>query len=191
MAAKRKNPRKTRTPRKPAAKTAKRVAPRRGPRRAEPAGWRGDRTRASVTPLVRVTGIGGMFFKSNDPKKLTDWYHKHLGIEVDTYGGWSFRWREMRRTQRIGCTVWSPFEQSSNYFDPSEQPYMFNFRVADLKALLAQLRREGVHVIDEVQEYPYGKFGWIIDPEGRKIELWEPPDVDDPFANPKEETKRT
>jgi predicted enzyme related to lactoylglutathione lyase len=131
---------------------------------------------------MRVTGIGGMFFKSNDPKKLMEWYRKHLAIEVDTYGGWSFRWREMRRSQRIGCTVFSPFEKATNYFDPSEQPYMFNFRVADLKALLAQLRREGVHVIDEIQEYPYGKFGWIIDPEGRKIELWEPADVDDPFA---------
>jgi predicted enzyme related to lactoylglutathione lyase len=172
--AKKKAPRKTVTTKRPAAKAAK-----------------PSRARASVTPLMRVTGLGGMFFKSGDPKKLTEWYRKHLGIEVDTYGGWSFRWREMRRTQRIGCTVWSPFDQSSSYFDPSEQSYMFNFRVADLKALLAQLRREGIHVIDEVQEYPYGKFGWIIDPEGRKIELWEPADVDDPFApTTKEETRR-
>jgi predicted enzyme related to lactoylglutathione lyase len=111
-----------------------------------------------------------------------EWYRKRLGIEPDSYGGWSFQWREKRRPQRIGLTVWSPFAKDTTYLDPSELPYMFNFRVADLHALLAQLRREGVHVIDKVEEYPYGKFGWIIDPEGRKIELWEPPDVDDPFA---------
>lgn len=142
-----------------------------------------SRSRASVTPLVRVTGVGGVFFKSGDPRKLMQWYRKHLGIEADAYGGWSFQWREKRRPQRIGVTVWSPFEKATDYFDPSEQPYMFNFRVADLKSLLAQLRREGVHVIDKVEEFPYGKFGWIIDPEGRKIELWEPPDADDPFAS--------
>lgn len=159
---------KTRAPKARAKATAKAANP--------------SRARASVTPLVRVTGIGGIFFKAADPKQLMNWYRKHLGIEVDSYGGWSFQWREKRRSQRIGYTVFSPFEKTSNYFDPSEQPYMFNFRVADLKSLLSQLRREGVHVIDEVQEFSFGKFGWIIDPEGRKIELWEPPDSDDPFA---------
>jgi len=144
------------------------------------------RPRATVTPVVRVTGIGGIFFKSGDPGKLMAWYRKHLGIEADSYGGWSFQWREKRCSQRIGYTVFSPFQQDTGYFDPSEAPYMFNFRVADLKSLLAQLRREGVHVIDEVQEFPYGKFGWIVDPEGRKIELWEPPDNDDPFAGHEE-----
>jgi len=139
------------------------------------------RTRAIVTPLTRVTGIGGIFFKSDDPRALMDWYRKHLGIEADSYGGWTFKWREKRRSNRIGSTVFSPFERGSDYFEPSEQPYMFNFRVADLHGLLKALRRAGVHVIDKVQEYPFGKFGWIIDPEGRKIELWEPPDVDDPF----------
>lgn len=140
------------------------------------------RARATVTPLVRVTGLGGMFFKAGDPAKLVAWYRKHLGIEFDAYGGWSFEWRDKRRPQRIGTTVFSPFAGDTKYFEPSEQSYMFNFRVADLKSLLAQLRREGVHVIGEVQEFPYGKFGWIIDPEGRKIELWEPADADDPFA---------
>lgn len=143
---------------------------------------RAARRRAPVTPLSRVTGIGGIFFKSDDPKALMDWYRKHLGIEPDSYGGWSFKWREKRRPGRIGHTVFSPFERASNYFEPSEQPYMFNFRVADLHGLLKALRRAGVHVIDKVEEYPFGKFGWIIDPEGRKIELWEPPDVDDPFT---------
>ncbi|HXV12599.1 MAG TPA: hypothetical protein VEC56_00205 [Candidatus Krumholzibacteria bacterium] len=159
---------------------AKAPAPQRPKKPAKP-----SRARASVTPLLRVTGIGGMFFKSDDPKQLMEWYRKHLGIEPDSYGGWSFKWRELRRTQRIGYTVWSPFEKATDYFDPSEQPYMFNFRVADLKSLLTQLRREGVHVIDKVEEFPFGKFGWIIDPEGRKIELWEPPTSDDPFGSGK------
>lgn len=139
------------------------------------------RKRATVTPLARVTGIGGLFFKSDDPKKLMDWYRQHLGIETDASGGWMFAWREKRKPHRVGFTVFSPFERATDYFEPSEQPYMFNFRVADLHGLLKALRRAGVHVLDKVEEYPYGKFGWIIDPEGRKIELWEPPDVDDPF----------
>ncbi len=132
---------------------------------------------------MRVTGIGGVFFKTGDPPALMAWYRKHLGIKPDAYGGWSFKWRERRRPQRIGTTVFSPFAHDTAYFDPSEQPYMFNFRVADLRSLLTQLRREGVHVVGDVQEFTYGKFGWIIDPEGRKIELWEPPDTDDPFAD--------
>jgi predicted enzyme related to lactoylglutathione lyase len=143
------------------------------------------RGRASVTPLIRVTGIGGIFFKSDDPKPLMDWYRQHLGVEVDSSGGWSFAWRDKRDADKIGYTVFSPFERSTTYFEPSEQPYMFNFRVADLHGLLKALRRAGVHVIDKVEEHSYGKFGWIIDPEGRKIELWEPPSDDDPFdGNP-------
>jgi predicted enzyme related to lactoylglutathione lyase len=142
----------------------------------------GARKHAPVTPLARVTGIGGIFFKSDDPGKLMEWYRKHLGIEADAYGGWTFTWREMRKSSRIGSTVFSPFERASDYFEPSEEPYMFNFRVADLDGLLKALRRAGVHVIDKVEEHPYGRFGWIIDPEGRKIELWEPPDADDPFG---------
>ncbi|MDH5269407.1 MAG: VOC family protein [Candidatus Krumholzibacteria bacterium] len=138
--------------------------------------------RAPVTPLTRVTGIGGIFFKSDNPKDLMDWYRKHLGIETDSSGGWTFTWREKRKSSRIGCTVFSPFERATEYFEPSEEPYMFNFRVADLDGLLKALRRAGVHVIDKVEEHSYGKFGWIIDPEGRKIELWEPPDADDPFG---------
>src|SRR5262245_51099330 len=133
---------------KPARKTARKA----DSRRATKAKTR--RARATVTPLVRVTGLGGMFFKAGDPTKLVAWYRKHLGIQFDAYGGWSFEWREKRRPQRIGTTVFSPFAGDTKYFEPSEQPYMFNFRVADLKSLLAQLRREGVHVVGEVQEFP-------------------------------------
>lgn len=172
MATKKKRTTKVAGPKKPArAKSSSRTKKAtRGPHRA------------SVTPLVRVTGIGGFFFRSDDPKQLMEWYRKHLGIQAGAFGGWAFQWREKRRSQRIGYTVFSPFEKDSSYFDPSEKAFMFNFRVANLKALLALLRREGVHVVDDVQDLPYGKFGWIIDPEGNKIELWEPPDNDDPFG---------
>lgn len=153
---------------------------------------RGRRTAArrakahdGVTPLVRVTGFGGVFFKAADPRALMGWYQKHLGIQPDAFGGWVFQWRDRRRSHRIGYTVFSPFKADTAYFDPSEKPFMFNFRVANLHALLSQLRREGIHVVDEVQELPNGRFGWIIDPDGNKIELWEPPDVDDPFSEGK------
>jgi predicted enzyme related to lactoylglutathione lyase len=143
------------------------------------------RHRATVSPLVRVTGIGGIFFKSDDPAALMEWYRKHLGIEPNAAGACAFAWREKRDSTRIGYTVFSPFDRATDYFEPSEQPYMVNFRVADLNGLLKTLRRAGVHVVNRVEEYPHGRFGWIIDPEGRKIELWEPPDVDDPFeSNP-------
>ncbi len=142
-------------------------------------GSRAAKPRAGVTPLVRVTGIGGFFVKSDDPQALMEWYRRHLGIDFDPAGGWSFRWRDERDSERIGHTVFSPFAKDSDYFEPSELPYMLNFRVADLHALLKALRSAGVHVIGKVEEYSYGKFGWIIDPEGRKIELWEPPDDDD------------
>jgi predicted enzyme related to lactoylglutathione lyase len=161
---------------------SKRKAREKRPARAPGPGKSGrDGRRANVTPLVRVTGLGGVFFRSEDPKKLMGWYRKHLGIKAGAFGGWAFQWREKRRSERIGYTVFSPFAKDSPYFDPSEKPFMFNFRVADLHALIAQLRREGIHVLDDVQELPYGKFGWIIDPDGNKIELWEPSDVDDPF----------
>lgn len=133
--------------------------------------------------MKRVTGIGGIFFKSEAPEQLMAWYREHLGIEPDTYGGWSFKWLEKDRPQRTGVTVFSPFKADTNYFEPASVPYMFNLRVADLSALLEQLRSEGVQVIGDVQEFPYGKFGWILDPEGRKIELWQPPDKDEPFAD--------
>jgi len=134
--------------------------------------------------MKRVTGLGGVFFKSATPEKLVALYKDHLGIEPDGYGSSVFTWLEKDRPERVGMTVLSPHKQDTSYFAPSDAPYMFNFRVADLHALLKQLRSEGVQVIDKVEELPYGKFGWIIDPEGRKIELWEPPDVDDPFAEP-------
>jgi len=124
---------------------------------------------------TRVTGIGGIFFKAKNPGKLGAWYRKRLGIPVENWGGWSFAWRDVRDARRKGATVWSPFEADTDYFAPSRKPFMLNFRVEDLDAVLAALRSEGVRVIPKIEESEFGRFGWILDPEGTKVELWEPP----------------
>jgi predicted enzyme related to lactoylglutathione lyase len=122
--------------------------------------------------MKRVTGLGGIFFKARDPKALGEWYRKHLGLDVSEWGGVAFEWANDSPT---GTTIWSPFKDSTDYFAPSTAPFMINFRVADLHALLAALRAEGCDVQDKVDESEYGKFGWVMDPEGNKLELWEPP----------------
>ncbi|PYJ09965.1 MAG: glyoxalase [Verrucomicrobia bacterium] len=128
-----------------------------------------------------VTGIGGIFFKANDPEKLGEWYRKHLGLDVEEYGGVTFREGAAAGVlpKRQAYTVWSPFAADTDYFAPSEKPFMINFRVTDLDALLAQLRQEGVEVNEQTQKSEFGYFGWIMDPEGNRIELWEPPEVSD------------
>ena len=123
--------------------------------------------------MKRVTGIGGIFFKANDPKNLQAWYEQHLGIKQDG-GAVIFRWRGETNPDEHGYTVWSPFPHDTKYFDPSAAPFMINYRVADLDALLAQLKEEGVEVEDRVEECEYGRFAWVMDPEGNRIELWEP-----------------
>jgi len=125
--------------------------------------------------MKRVTGIGGIFFQSKDADGLRAWYEKHLGIEPEPYGGKAFRWREEDDPDTIGMTVWSINPDSSDYFQPSRSPFMVNYRVDDLHALLDALRKEGVAVDDKVEESEYGKFGWVMDPDGNKVELWEPP----------------
>ena len=127
--------------------------------------------------MKRVTGIGGVFFKAEDPKKLREWYGKHLGLEMEEWGT-TFFWTDPNypEAKGKGRTVWSAFEKNTTYFDPSLKAYMFNYRVENLVELLKLLRTEGVTVIDQIEELPYGKFGWIMDPEGNKIELWEPID---------------
>jgi predicted enzyme related to lactoylglutathione lyase len=125
--------------------------------------------------MKRVTGIGGIFIKSADPKRLRDWYQKHLGIDVEEWGGTAFRWANPDNPAGTGSTVWSVFEASSNYFEPSNAPFMVNYRVDKLHDLLAVLRKEGCQVVDKADESEFGKFGWVIDPDGNKIELWEPP----------------
>lgn len=127
--------------------------------------------------MKRVTGIGGLFFKAEDPKKIKEWYGKHLGFVIDEYGG-GFKWKELGNpnAEAPAFTAWSPFKKDTDYFDPSEKQFMFNYRVENLVELLKVLREEGVTIVGEMQEFSYGKFGWIMDPEGNKIELWEPID---------------
>jgi catechol 2,3-dioxygenase-like lactoylglutathione lyase family enzyme len=125
-------------------------------------------------PMKRVTGIGGIFFKSKDPKALGEWYRTHLGLNVEEWGGAVFEWAD-DPSEGKGTTTWSPFKQDTTYFEPGTAPFMINFRVADLHELLAALRAEGCDVQDKVEESEFGKFGYVIDPDGNKLELWEPP----------------
>lgn len=126
--------------------------------------------------MKRVTGIGGVFFKSRDPKALGAWYKTHLGIDVQPWGGASFDWNGPDNPGGVGTTVWSLFPADTRYLAPSAAAFMVNYRVADLAALLEVLRSEGVQVEGKVEESEFGKFGWVIDPEGNKLELWQPPD---------------
>lgn len=123
--------------------------------------------------MKRVTGIGGNFFKTEDPEKPGEWHATHLGIKTDQYGA-CFDWRKLNGDK--GFTVWSTFSEDTTYFQPSEKELMINHRVENLEELLNLLKEEGVTIIGEIKKYEYGKFGWIMDPEGNKIELWEPID---------------
>ena len=122
--------------------------------------------------MKRVTGLGGVFFKTSDPKKIKEWYGRHLGLPVDDYGA-TFQWGGPEGEK--GMTVWSPFAADTKYFAPGNQSFMLNYRVENLVELLNLLKEEGVEIVGEVQEESYGKFGWVLDPDGNKIELWEPP----------------
>lgn len=127
-----------------------------------------------VVPQKRVTGIGGIFFKSKNSKELVAWYGKHLGLKTDDYGS-TFWWKD---NEGNDCsTQWSPFAADTNYFAPSEKQFMQNFRVYNLEDLLATLKAEGVTIVGEMESFDYGKFGWVLDPEGNKIELWEAVDA--------------
>jgi predicted enzyme related to lactoylglutathione lyase len=125
--------------------------------------------------MKRVTGIGGIFIKTADTKRLREWYQKHLGIDIAEWGGTSFQWTGAHNPSGQGSTAWSLFEASSNYFEPSAAPFMVNYRVENVHALVAELRKEGCQVVGNVEESEFGKFGWVVDPDGNKIELWEPP----------------
>lgn len=125
--------------------------------------------------MKRVVGFGGIFFKSDHPEKLGAWYRDHLGLEVDEYGARFPLDERAIDPSRDAYIVWSPFAADTSYFEPSEKPFMINFRVDDLDALLSALRSEGVDVDEKVEDTEYGKFGWIMDPEGNRVELWQPP----------------
>ena len=126
--------------------------------------------------MKRVTGIGGIFFKSDDPQKLYRWYETHLGIQRTPDGsGAMFEWRDLKDPDKTGATVWSVFPRNTKYFDPSRSSFMINYRVEDLDGLLEELKKEGVEVDPHREDHDYGRFAWITDPDGNRIELWEPP----------------
>lgn len=125
--------------------------------------------------MKRVTGIGGIFLKAKDAPALHAWYKRHLGIDVQEWGGTAFTWTDADGKPTGGTTVWSVASDESDPFAPSEAPFMVNYRVDDLHALIAALKEEGCNVMDKVDESEFGKFGWVIDPAGNKVELWEPP----------------
>jgi|SRR5882757_2352863 predicted enzyme related to lactoylglutathione lyase len=126
--------------------------------------------------MQKVTGIGGVFIKAKDPKALAAWYQQHLGVAFGDGLYLSFPWVNERNPAEPGQTVFSFFKQDDPYFAPSDKPFMINFRVDNLSALLEALKSAGVWVAEKSESYPYGKFGWCMDPEGNKIELWEPVD---------------
>ena len=122
----------------------------------------------------KVNGIGGVFFKAANPKALCKWYDEHLGTNFGENDYTTFYWRQRHNKEHLGTLTFSAFREDTDYFEPSDKPYMFNFRVNNLDALLLRLKLEGVQVLNKTESYDYGKFAWAIDPEGNKIELWEP-----------------
>jgi predicted enzyme related to lactoylglutathione lyase len=126
--------------------------------------------------MKKVTGIGGIFFKCKDPQKVKEWYKTHLGLDTNDYGA-TFEWRQADDSSKKGSTQWSPFKETTKYFEPSTKEFMINFRVDNLEALVTQLKEEGVTIVDNIETYDYGKFVHIMDDEGNKIELWEPTDT--------------
>jgi predicted enzyme related to lactoylglutathione lyase len=127
--------------------------------------------------MKKVTGLGGVFFKCANPQAMNDWYANHLGMATSAYGT-TFEWRQVEKPAQKGSSTWGTFPQDSDYFQPSDKPFMINYRVEDLVALVEELRQAGVPIVDEIAEYDYGKFVHILDPEGNILELWEPAEQD-------------
>jgi predicted enzyme related to lactoylglutathione lyase len=125
--------------------------------------------------MKKVTGLGGVFFKCNDPKSMNDWYAKNLGLPTSEYGT-TFEWRQDDDPSKKGSTTWCAFPQDTKYFNPSTKPFMINYRVENLVALVDELKKNKVTIVDEIAEHDYGKFVHLLDPEGNIIELWEPKD---------------
>lgn len=123
----------------------------------------------------KVTGIGGIFFKCEEPDKMKEWYGKNLGMITNEYGA-LFEFRKSEKPSEKGYLQWSPFADDTDYFEPSDKDFMINYRVENIEALVAELEKNGVPILDEIESYEYGKFVHILDPENNKIELWEPVD---------------
>lgn len=130
-------------------------------------------TKPKTTKMKKVTGIGGIFFKCKDPKAVREWYQKHLGLNTNDYGA-TFEWYEGADSTKKAETQWSPFDEKTKYFEPSNREFMINYRVENLVELVEELKKEGVTIVDKIESYDYGKFVHIIDLEGNKVELWEP-----------------
>jgi predicted enzyme related to lactoylglutathione lyase len=135
-------------------------------------------TKQKNTKMKKVTGIGGIFFKCKDPKAINEWYKTHLGFDTSPYGT-SFEWWQIDPAPggaKKGLTQWNPFAENTKYFEPSTKDFMINYRVENLEALVEELRKENVTIVDKIETYDYGKFVHILDIEGNKIQLWEPKD---------------
>lgn len=128
----------------------------------------------STGVIPKVTGIGGIFFYSEDLQKTKDWYTKNLGIEINAWGASSFDSRNIDKPEQVDTLQWSPFKKEGGHFEPSKKEFMINYRVQNLDALLGKLKENGVTILDDVASYDFGKFVHIMDAEGNKIELWEP-----------------
>jgi len=135
----------------------------------------------------RVTGLGGIFFKADNPDQLKQWYEENLGLPCDEYGH-LFSWRHIDNPEKTGYTQWSIFAKDSEYMKPSKSNFMMNFRVENLDELLEELKAKGMQLVGEPESHEYGKFAWVMDPEGNKIELWEP--VDEVFTKMIEDQKK-
>ncbi len=131
---------------------------------------------AKVANMGRIVGIGGVFFKSSDPKALAKWYRETLGLEVADWGGAIFPLRDSKNAPKGAVQVWSPFKHDTDYFAPSSREFMINFEVDDLDAMCARLKAKGVEILKREDNDPNGRFAWIVDPDGTKIELWQPKD---------------
>lgn len=124
----------------------------------------------------KVTGIGGIFFFSDDPQQTRDWYAKNLGFDINDWGSSSFEFRDVNKPEQVGSLQWNPFKKGSDYFAPSKKEFMINYRVQNLEGLISKLKENGVTILDDIASYDFGKFIHIMDADGNKIELWEPKD---------------
>ena len=129
-----------------------------------------------TTTMKKVTGVGGIFFKCKDPKKMTEWYKENLGLNANPWGGATFEWYEGTDSTKKGQTLWQPFPETTKHFEPSTKDFMINYRVDNLDALVEEFKKNGVTIVDTIQTVDFGKFIHILDAEGNKIELWEPKD---------------
>lgn len=133
-----------------------------------------DKSTSPIDATPKVTGIGGIFFFSDNPQEAKEWYAKNLGLEINEWGSSSFQSRDMNKPDQINTLQWCPFKKGSDYFAPSKKEFMINYRVQNMEAFVDKLKEDGVIILDDIVTYEYGKFVHIMDGEGNKIELWEP-----------------